>query len=175
MNLKDQNKKKINTKKNKNKNTSLTKNKLSEIGGPKGLEPTRYGDWEKNGRCSDFWRFWESAVNDFIKTHIIVKSASIFAKKDGVPIFISKKGDPDAGIIFIKIDTLDGKISLLRRNLNYVIEKNKSFIEYVNLFPTQEATLSEVNKRIKSEIAVDPDCWVVEIEDKNGKNYFDNI
>ena len=25
-----------------------------EIGGPKGLEPTRYGDWEKNGRCSDF-------------------------------------------------------------------------------------------------------------------------
>ncbi|MFP6754785.1 MAG: DUF1674 domain-containing protein [Alphaproteobacteria bacterium] len=26
----------------------------SEFGGPKGLEPTRYGDWEKNGRVSDF-------------------------------------------------------------------------------------------------------------------------
>ena len=25
-----------------------------EIGGPKGLEPTRYGDWERNGRVSDF-------------------------------------------------------------------------------------------------------------------------
>ena len=25
-----------------------------EIGGPKGLEPTRYGDWEKSGRCVDF-------------------------------------------------------------------------------------------------------------------------
>jgi len=25
-----------------------------ETGGPKGPEPTRYGDWEKNGRCSDF-------------------------------------------------------------------------------------------------------------------------
>jgi hypothetical protein len=25
-----------------------------EIGGPKGPEPTRYGDWEKNGRCTDF-------------------------------------------------------------------------------------------------------------------------
>ena len=25
-----------------------------EIGGRKGLEPTRYGDWEKNGRCTDF-------------------------------------------------------------------------------------------------------------------------
>jgi hypothetical protein len=25
-----------------------------EIGGPKGPEPTRYGDWEVGGRCSDF-------------------------------------------------------------------------------------------------------------------------
>lgn len=27
---------------------------VKEIGGPKGLEPTRYGDWEKAGRCIDF-------------------------------------------------------------------------------------------------------------------------
>jgi hypothetical protein len=27
---------------------------LDEIGGPKGKEPTRFGDWERNGRCSDF-------------------------------------------------------------------------------------------------------------------------
>lgn len=25
-----------------------------EIGGPRGPEPTRYGDWERGGRCSDF-------------------------------------------------------------------------------------------------------------------------
>lgn len=25
-----------------------------EIGGPQGPEPTRYGDWEHKGRCSDF-------------------------------------------------------------------------------------------------------------------------
>ncbi|HEV7994878.1 MAG TPA: DUF1674 domain-containing protein [Stellaceae bacterium] len=25
-----------------------------EIGGPKGPEPTRHGDWEYNGRCTDF-------------------------------------------------------------------------------------------------------------------------
>ena len=30
--------------------TSLAK----EINGPKGLEPTRYGDWEAKGRCYDF-------------------------------------------------------------------------------------------------------------------------
>ena len=25
-----------------------------ENGGREGLDPTRYGDWEKNGRCIDF-------------------------------------------------------------------------------------------------------------------------
>lgn len=25
-----------------------------EVGGPEGPEPTRFGDWEKAGRCSDF-------------------------------------------------------------------------------------------------------------------------
>ncbi len=46
------------SKKNKKKHISKMKTKFKEIvkekNGPKGLEPTRYGDWEKNGRCSDF-------------------------------------------------------------------------------------------------------------------------
>ena len=39
-----------NTKDKLNENVDITK----EQGGPKGPEPTRYGDWEKAGRCSDF-------------------------------------------------------------------------------------------------------------------------
>jgi len=27
---------------------------VKETGGPKGPEPTRYGDWERGGRCIDF-------------------------------------------------------------------------------------------------------------------------
>lgn len=30
------------------------KPRIAETGGPAGLEPTRYGDWERNGRCIDF-------------------------------------------------------------------------------------------------------------------------
>ncbi|MEM7294702.1 MAG: succinate dehydrogenase assembly factor 4 [Pseudomonadota bacterium] len=43
------------------KKTSCSESKSSdsvvshkEVGGPRGLEPTRFGDWEKNGRCIDF-------------------------------------------------------------------------------------------------------------------------
>ncbi|MEC8147089.1 MAG: succinate dehydrogenase assembly factor 4 [Pseudomonadota bacterium] len=34
--------------------TERKKDKILEHGGPKGLEPTRYGDWERKGRCIDF-------------------------------------------------------------------------------------------------------------------------
>ena len=30
------------------------KPRVPEQGGPRGLEPTRYGDWERDGRCVDF-------------------------------------------------------------------------------------------------------------------------
>jgi len=30
------------------------KQKKKELGGPEGLEPTRYGDWERKGICYDF-------------------------------------------------------------------------------------------------------------------------
>jgi hypothetical protein len=36
------------------KNTAGEEIKSKEVGGPEGPEPTRYGDWERNGRCVDF-------------------------------------------------------------------------------------------------------------------------
>jgi len=35
-------------------NDDLPPRKAEEFGGQAGLEPTRYGDWEKKGRCTDF-------------------------------------------------------------------------------------------------------------------------
>ena len=47
-----------NTTQNKNLKSNKSNRKLpsskKEVGGPKGPEPTRYGDWEKKGICYDF-------------------------------------------------------------------------------------------------------------------------
>ena len=34
--------------------TPSSEDRPKEIGGRKGPDPTRYGDWEKGGRCIDF-------------------------------------------------------------------------------------------------------------------------
>ncbi len=40
--------------KTKNQKTSKVQKQPKEIGGRGGLDPSRYGDWEKDGRCIDF-------------------------------------------------------------------------------------------------------------------------
>ena len=37
-----------------NKGVAEDRELPKEYGGPKGLEPTRYGDWERNGLAVDF-------------------------------------------------------------------------------------------------------------------------
>ena len=39
---------------NKRKPASAVAHDPKEVGGPKGPEPTRFGDWEQKGRCTDF-------------------------------------------------------------------------------------------------------------------------
>lgn len=44
------------------KNNSQNEKTNKEIGGRKGPEPTRFGDWEKNGRCIDFCKLAVSSI-----------------------------------------------------------------------------------------------------------------
>lgn len=37
-----------------NTSSSSNETRVRELGGPKGPEPTRFGDWERKGRCVDF-------------------------------------------------------------------------------------------------------------------------
>ena len=48
-------------------------------------------------------------------------------------------------------------------------------IEFADLYPQKRITTKEIDKRISKEIEIDRDCWVVEIEDKNGFNAFDYL
>lgn len=44
----------VTEKKERKKPSPVVRPPSTEQGGPKGPEPTRYGDWEKDGKCVDF-------------------------------------------------------------------------------------------------------------------------
>ena len=114
-------------------------------------------------------------MEDSLKTEIIIKSVTKIAQQEGIPVFVIKKGDLDSGIILIKIDLLNGKGQLIRRNYSYSLKNNKSVIEYIKLHKEIELEYPKLQKLIEKEIKIDTDAWVVEIEDKQGRNFFEKI
>ena len=110
-----------------------------------------------------------------LKSKIIIKAGIRAAERNFSSAYITKRGDSDAGAIFVKIDTLDGYAKLYSRNLVYDFDKNKDLIRFEDLYPNKKIKGADIDLRLTKEISIDRDCWVVEIEDKNGFNPFHNL
>ena len=110
-----------------------------------------------------------------LKAETIINAGIRIAEKNLKTAYVIKRGDEQAGAIFVKIDTLDGFSKLFSRNIKYDLNSEKEIIEFADLYPQKRITTKEIDKRISKEIEIDRDCWVVEIEDKNGFNAFDNL
>ena len=110
-----------------------------------------------------------------LKAEIIINAGIRIAEKNLTSAYIVKRGDEQAGAIFVKIDTLDGFAKLFSRNIKYDLNNDKEIIEFIDLYPLKKIMSQDIDKRISKEIEIDRDCWVVEIEDKNGFNAFENL
>ena len=110
-----------------------------------------------------------------LKAETIINAGIRIAEKNLTTAYVIKRGDEQAGAIFVKIDTLDGYAKLFSRNIKFDLNNDKEIIEFADLYPQKRITTKEIDKRISKEIEIDRDCWVVEIEDKNGFNAFDYL
>ena len=110
-----------------------------------------------------------------LKAEIIINAGIRIAEKNLTSAYVVKRGDEQAGSIFVKIDTLDGFAKLFSRNIKYDLTNDKETVEFTDLYPLKQKKIQDIDKRISKEIEIDRDCWVVEIEDKNGFNAFENL
>ena len=110
-----------------------------------------------------------------LKAETIINAGIRIAEKNLTSAYIVKRGDEQAGAIFVKIDTLDGFAKLFSRNIKYDFNNDKEIIEFIDLYPLKKISSQDIDKRISKEIEIDRDCWVVEIEDKKGFNAFENL
>ena len=59
--------------------------------------------------------------------------------------------------------------------MKYDLINENDVVEFVNLYPEKKLQNIDIDKRITKEIEIDSDCWIVEIEDKEGRNPFQNL
>lgn len=83
-----------------------------------------------------------------------------------IPAFIVKKGDATAGAVLVKLNTLDGQATCFQRSFDLTSGERR----WVILAEGEEAL---VDASIGKQRSFDPDLWVVEIEDRNGRHLLD--
>ncbi len=83
-----------------------------------------------------------------------------------IPAFVVKRGDNTAGAVLVKLNTLDGNAQCFQRSFDLMTgERN-----WVTLVEGGEAS---VDASIAKQRGFDPDLWVIEVEDKQGRHLLD--
>lgn len=83
-----------------------------------------------------------------------------------IPVFIVQKGDPTAGAVMVKLNTLNGHAVCFQRSFDLMTGERK----WVVLAEGDEA---EVDASIDKQRGFDPDLWIIEIEDREGRHLLD--
>lgn len=79
-----------------------------------------------------------------------------------IPAFVVARGDATAGAVLVKAATLDGRAKLYQRMFAPMADTR----EWVEVASGDEA---EIDARLSRERGRDPDLWVVEVEDREGR------
>ncbi len=95
---------------------------------------------------------------------------------EGVAAAVRRRGAEDAGAIFIKLNRLDGTAELFspapQSTFDDVRPADRAFVRTFGKEPVLE---QKVEGQLVKETRFDPDVWIVEVEDRAGRHFIDNI
>ncbi|WP_349367518.1 DUF1491 family protein [Salinarimonas sp.] len=87
-----------------------------------------------------------------------------------VPAVLRRRGAAEAGAIFVKVDRLDGTADLYGPAPQALLDEEATGERLFAPMMTG-ATPLDVEERLTTEIRFDPDLWLVEIEDRQGRPF----
>lgn len=104
-----------------------------------------------------------------LKAEIWVKAYIRRCAVNGVPAFVVRRGDSSAGVVLVKINFLDGLARVFS-------QARQGDGEAIWMSATGESPVEDEQAQayIDRQIKYDPDLWVVEVEDKEGRHFLDS-
>lgn len=95
---------------------------------------------------------------------------------EGAYAVVRRRGAEEAGAIFVKVDRLDGTSDLFgpapQSTFDDTHPVDRAFVACLRGQPRPNG---DVEKYVTRQIEFDPDMWVVEVEDRQGRNFLDRI
>jgi hypothetical protein len=95
---------------------------------------------------------------------------------EGLAAVVRRRGAEEAGAIFIRIDRLDGTSDLFgpapQSEFDAIRDTDRAFSLCLKERPAADAAVEAFLAR---EMRFDPDVWIVEVEDRAGRNFLNLV
>lgn len=105
-----------------------------------------------------------------VKSEIWVQAYVRRCYGEGIPALVARRGNSEAGAIFIKVNTLDGHI-VLYGPAPAGLEIDSGERNWICALGEDALAEREVDDYLARQANFDPDFWVVEVEDREGRHF----
>ena len=95
-------------------------------------------------------RFWVDAYLARLRVH-------------DIPAFVVAHGDDTGGAVLVKLATLDGNAVLFQKSFD-LMSGERAWVEMTS------GAEAEVDASVSRQRGFDPDLWVIEVEDRQGRH-----
>ena len=116
---------------------------------------------------------WPIVLFMRLKSSIWVAAYLRRCQTEGIFGAVRKRGAEEAGAVFVKVATLDGNAMLYAPAPQTVYDDSRPIERLFAATSPQPIPESSVEERLTRELKFDPDAWIVEIEDRAGRNFLD--
>ena len=102
-----------------------------------------------------------------LKTEVLVQAGFRYCQQALLFAALRRRGDADAGALLVKVSRLDGTAAVFARSQSLDGDLTWRRATGEGWIPEEEA-----EARLARETDFDPDVWIVEVEDPEGRNPF---
>ena len=102
-----------------------------------------------------------------LTTDLWVSAGLRAADRQGVPMTVVRKGDRTRGTVLVKINRLDGSFRVLTQI------RHQGRLAWTAGTGPEPVPESDADRYVERQLRMDPDLWVIEVEDRQGRHWFD--
>ncbi len=111
-----------------------------------------------------------------LKTALLVAAYLRRCHVEGLFAVVRRRGAEEAGAVFVRISRLDGTSDLFgpapQSAFDATLEAARAFTPSL---ATQSAPDADIEAYLARQLKFDPDAWIVEVEDRAGRNFLDIV
>lgn len=92
---------------------------------------------------------------------------------EGAYAVLRRRGSEEAGAIFVQVDRLDGTAALFGPAPQSLADEASGVRLFSPVPLRPESTPAAALARLQRELDFDPDLWIVDVEDRQGRHFLD--